>query len=681
MIEDKATRYHRLRRRAEVLATLAAGVVLLGLLLTNAALTLREYASMTAGAMPAGFEEATTVIAFAIALSLLLHIVELPFAYYQGFVLEHRYGLSNQTFRHWLNDQAKAGVLALVFSVLGASIVYAALRSSPQWWWLLSAAVFALAMIVLAQLAPVLLLPLFYQFKPLDRPALVERLMALAARANTHIRGVFEWTLSAHTKKANAALTGMGGTRRILLSDTLLADYSDDEIEVVLAHELSHHVHHDLWRSVATQAALLVAGFYAAHLALTRFADPLALRGLDDPAGLPLLLLTGGVCSFLFLPIANALSRRHERRADRYALDLTHHPEAFISAMKRLSQQNMAEEHPSQLVQWLFYSHPPIRQRIDAARRWSSSTGSGALRASGVLLIIIMGALTVEAQNSRKDNVAHRGASAYAPEHTLASYKLALEMKADFVEQDLAITKDGVLVCIHDPVLERTTNVEELFPDRATMVTWEGKTTRSWFVNDFTLAEIKRLDAGVWFDPKFKGERIPTFDEAVALVKGHAGMFPELKTPEVYEGRPVDFEQLVAAALDKHGLRGPKADLRTPIILQTFNEQTAKKLAEMKIGVPVVLLVNNGANVATADKVRAWKGIVNGFGPAKAIVQNNPEFVKWAHAEGMTVTPYTFRQSAVGRGFSNVRAEMDHFLYTLGVDGLFTDNPDQFPRK
>jgi STE24 endopeptidase len=676
--EDKATRYHRLRRRAEVLATLAAGVVLLALVLSNAALILREYAAMTTGAMPAGFEETGTVISFAIALSLLLHIIELPFGYYQGFVLEHRYGLSNQTLRHWLNDQVKAGVLALVFAAIGASIVYAALRSSPQWWWLMAAGIFALAMIVLAQLAPVLLLPLFYRFKPLERPALVDRLMALAARADTHIRGVFEWTLSAHTKKANAALTGMGGTRRILLSDTLLADYSDDEIEVVLAHELSHHVHHDLWRSVATQSALLVAGFYAAHLALIRFADPLALRGLDDPAGMPLLLLTGGVCSFLFLPIANALSRTHERRADRFALDLTHQPEAFISAMKRLSQQNMAEEHPSQLVQWLFYSHPPIRERIDAARRWAEGNVA---RVACLVAAVMMGAISVDAQNTRKLNVAHRGASGYAPEHTLASYKLALEMKADFVEQDLAITKDGVLVCIHDPVLERTTNVEELFPDRSTTVTWEGKTTRSWFVNDFTLDEIKRLDAGSWFDPKFKGERIPTFDEAVALVKGKAGLFPELKTPEVYAGRPVDFEQLVATALDKHGLRGSNADAKTPIILQTFNEATAKKLAGMKIGVPVVLLLNNGAAVASTDKVRAWKGIVNGFGPAKAVLLGNPDFVKWAHADGMTVVPYTFRQSGVGRGYASVREEMEHFLYTIGVDGVFTDNPDQFPRR
>src|SRR5687767_7633355 len=136
----------------------------------------------------------------------------------------------------------------------------------------------------------------------------------------------------------------------------------------------------------------------------------------------------------------------------------------------------------------------------------------------------------------RKHVVAHRGASAYAPEHTLAAYRLALEQGADFVEQDLAVTKDGILICLHDPTLERTTNVEELFPDRSSMVTWEGKTARSWLANDLTLAEIRRLDAGSWFDRKFAGERIPTFDEAVALIKGKAGMFPELKTPDVYDG-------------------------------------------------------------------------------------------------------------------------------------------------
>lgn len=299
-----------------------------------------------------------------------------------------------------------------------------------------------------------------------------------------------------------------------------------------------------------------------------------------------------------------------------------------------------------------------------------------ALAVAGVIAM----SSTSSAQAPRKVSVAHRGASAYAPEHTLASYKLAIEQGADFVEQDLAVTKDGVLICLHDPTLERTTNVEELFPDRSTTVTWEGKTVKAWLANDFTLADIKRLDAGSWFGATFAGERIPTFDEAVALVKGKAGLYPELKTPEVYEGRAVDFEALVATALDKHALRGPKADPKTPIILQTFGEASAKKLAAMHIGVPVVLLIGNPRGWDSADRVRAWKGVVQGLAPAKQILLKTPQLVTWAHAEGMTMTPYTFRSADTGQ-FPTVKAEMEHFLYTLGVDALFTDNPDQFPRR
>ena len=300
------------------------------------------------------------------------------------------------------------------------------------------------------------------------------------------------------------------------------------------------------------------------------------------------------------------------------------------------------------------------------------------LAACGLVFSISMSG---SAQYSKKTLVAHRGASAYAPEHTLAAYRLAIEQGADFVEQDLAVTKDGVLICLHDASLERTTNVEELFPGRVSTQTIEGKTRKAWLANDFTLAEIKTLDAGSWFDPKFKDEKIVTFDEAVALIKGKAGLFPELKTPEIYAGRDVKFEELVAAALDKHGLRGPKADPKTPIILQTFGEASARKLAEMKIGVPVVLLIGDGRGFDSAEKIKAWKGIVQGFGPAKQIVLKNPDFVKWAHAEGMTVTPYTITTRDLKSGFADITAEMNHYLYTLGVDAVFTDNPDKFPRK
>jgi glycerophosphoryl diester phosphodiesterase len=304
------------------------------------------------------------------------------------------------------------------------------------------------------------------------------------------------------------------------------------------------------------------------------------------------------------------------------------------------------------------------------------------MRLSIAIAIILFATVTGSAQYSKKTVVAHRGASAYAPEHTLAAYQLAIEMRADYVEQDLAVTKDGVLICLHDASLERTTNVEELFPDRSVSISIEGKTIKAWVANDFTLAEIKRLDAGSWFDKKFAGEKVPTFDEAIALIRGKAGIFPELKTPEIYAGRDVKFEEMVAAALDKHGLRGPKADLKTPVILQTFGQASARKLAQIKIGVPVVLLLNDDDGFKTAASLKAWKGIVQGFGPTKGIVLRNPDFVKWAHAEGMSVTPYTFRQSDTGKsGYKDVADEMAHYLYKLDVDALFTDNPDKFPRK
>jgi STE24 endopeptidase len=226
---------------------------------------------------------------------------------------------------------------------------------------------FTLALVGLTNLAPVLLLPLFFTVKPLDREDLRTRLLALAQRAGARVVGAYEWGLGGKTRKANAALAGIGGTRRILVSDTMLADYSDEEIEVVLAHELAHHVHGDIWKGIVLESVLIVSGFYLASRLLPAMGGAAGLRGVDDVAGLPLLLLAAGAVSVMMLPVANAMSRALERRADRFALQLTRNPAAFISAMRRLGAQNLAEEHPSRVVQWLFYSHPPMRERIAAA--------------------------------------------------------------------------------------------------------------------------------------------------------------------------------------------------------------------------------------------------------------------------------------------------------------------------
>jgi glycerophosphoryl diester phosphodiesterase len=293
------------------------------------------------------------------------------------------------------------------------------------------------------------------------------------------------------------------------------------------------------------------------------------------------------------------------------------------------------------------------------------------------LVIPLMIALATTAGPSpRKLLVAHRGASAYAPEHTLAAYRLALEQGADFVEQDLGVTSDGVLVCLHDPTLERTTDVEQVFPDR-----FRGDDSqRRWYVADFTLEEIKRLDAGRWFDPKFAGERVPTFQEAVDLVRGKAGLFPELKAPALYRDRGVDMAPIVAEALRRNDLARPgMAD--TPVILQSFDPVPLQALARDLPSVPRVLLfdtrgLERWGSDSGLDEIATF---ATGIGPAKAVLETDVTLVPRAHARKLTVIPYTFRASATGR-FKTVREEMAHFLSTLGVDGLFTDNPDQFPR-
>lgn len=280
-------------------------------------------------------------------------------------------------------------------------------------------------------------------------------------------------------------------------------------------------------------------------------------------------------------------------------------------------------------------------------------------------------------QDKSKVLIAHRGASAYAPEHTLEAYRLALQQGADFVEQDFQLTRDGILVCLHDRTLERTTDVEEVFPDRYR----EENGQRRWFVHDFSLQEIKQLDAGSWFGSEFADARIPTFEEAVQLVRGRAGLFPELKEPAVYREMGLEMERIVLEALSRHGL--DRRDSDTPVILQTFDAVSARLLtAQFRTRFPVVLLLgrDNYTDWGSPERLKAASVFVAGIGPNKALIELQPDLVKWAHDNGLSVTPYTFRASDVGKGYDSLQEEMNTFLHQYGVDALFTDNPDLFPR-
>ncbi|MEP7342356.1 MAG: glycerophosphodiester phosphodiesterase family protein [Acidobacteriota bacterium] len=306
-----------------------------------------------------------------------------------------------------------------------------------------------------------------------------------------------------------------------------------------------------------------------------------------------------------------------------------------------------------------------------------------------VVAVVLLAVFIAAAQpGGKKILIAHRGASGYAPEHTAAAYRLAIEQGADFVEQDLQITKDGVLVCLHDLTLERTTNVKDVFPTRSRSDVSEDQpqgsaAAKHWYVSDFTLAEIKQLDSGSWFNEKFKGERVQTWQEAIDMVRGKAGLYPETKAPEVYGKRGFDMEKLLLDSLKKNKLDRPNADPKTPVIIQSFSAESLKKMrGEYKTKLPLVFLIHADPQKQwlTADGLKKAKAFADGIGPNKILIDREPQIVKWAHAAGLTVTPYTFRSSAPGK-FKDVREEMRHFLFELGVDAVFTDNPDQFPKR
>ena len=316
------------------------------------------------------------------ALAVFLYLVILLFASkvlalgldFYSFRLEHRYRLSNQTLRGWLWDEVKGFLVTLLFACILGELVYFIMRQFPEHWWVLAWLGFLAIAILMAQLAPVILFPIFYKFEPLQDEDLKWRLIRLGERAGTRVRGVYKWNLSEKSRKANAALTGLGATRRIILADTLLDNYSAEEIEAILAHELGHHFPKHIAKGIAVEAAVTFVGFWAANwillLAIERWH---VFETLSDFANLPLLVLIFVVLSFLLMPAVNAFSRYNERQADRYAFENIGSISPFISSMNKLADQNLAERTPARWVEWWFHSHPAIARRIAAAKVWAKA--------------------------------------------------------------------------------------------------------------------------------------------------------------------------------------------------------------------------------------------------------------------------------------------------------------------
>lgn len=361
----KAKEYSRIRKRLLLLDLSLGAVYIVIWLAANLHLTARDW-----------ILSLTTNPYLAVALYELIFgapyfILDLPLSYFSGYVLPHRYGQSTQTRIGWITDQLKGLALSAVLGLIVLEVIYLLLRTYPDFWWLFAAAVMLFFTVVLASLAPILIMPLFYKFTPLEDQDLANRLIRLAERAGTRVQGVYRFDMSRRTKSANAALMGMGATRRIVLGDTLLDEFTPDEIETVLAHELGHHVHGDIPIGIAVNSILTLFSFWIAHLALTWSVDAFGLTSIADPAGLPIFGLVTAIISLIAMPLGNAYSRWRERKADRYALEATRKPEAFADAMTRLANQNLADADPAYWEVFLLYSHPPIRDRVAAAQTYS----------------------------------------------------------------------------------------------------------------------------------------------------------------------------------------------------------------------------------------------------------------------------------------------------------------------
>src|SRR6266436_6680698 len=367
----EARRYNRIRRWLGVADFIVGLVFLIALLVTGWTGTLRDLA------LRGSENYSLALFLYLLLLLVISKTLGIGLDYY-GFRLERKFKLSNQRFRSWIWDEAKCFLVGLVIATIVVELLYFTLRQWPQYWWLLAWGIFMVLFVALAQLAPVLLFPIFYKFEPLDNEDLRRRLILLSEHAGTRVRGIYRWKLSEKSKKANAALTGLGSTRRIILADTLLDNYAPEEIEAVLAHELGHHVHRHILKSIVVQAGTTLLGFWAANWVLHYSVDHHMFEELSDFANLPLLALTATALSLVLMPALNAYSRYNERQADRYAFESIASVEPFISSMNKLARQNLAERTPSRLVEVFFHSHPAISKRVAAAESWSRAQNQGA---------------------------------------------------------------------------------------------------------------------------------------------------------------------------------------------------------------------------------------------------------------------------------------------------------------
>ncbi len=303
---------------------------------------------------------------FAASLWAVQTLVAAPFTFYSGFVLEHRFRLTSRSFPAWVWDHVKGVLVTIPIAGALGIAAYLCLETFHNDWWLPVGALVTLTSVVMTAVAPVLIFPLFYTFLPLADGGLRQRIAELCGRARLRFDGIFTFDLSKTTRKANAGFAGIGRSRRIVLGDTLVRGFSDDEIETVVAHELGHYVHRHLLVGLLVGAVSSFLGLFVASRAYAWSLPWFGFSSVTEFAALPLLALWLGAFGLVTTPLGNMLSRHHERQADAYAIRLTGRPDAFASTLRKLATTNLADPSPHPLVEFLLYSHPSLGRRLRA---------------------------------------------------------------------------------------------------------------------------------------------------------------------------------------------------------------------------------------------------------------------------------------------------------------------------
>ena len=580
------------------------------------------------------------------------YLLQSTLSYFTGFRVGREFGLTTQTPAGWLKDR----VLGLVLQVLllgGATflVLFHLLKAAGPLWWLWASGLWVVFFLLMANLAPVLVMPLFNRFTPLDDEELSRRLARMVERAGVRVRGVYSMDMSRRTTAANAMLTGLGNTRRIILGDTLLDNFSADEIETVLAHELGHHARNHIVRGIAGGALLVMTAMFLSSRVLSpglqQALTQLATAGVEWPllSLVPAAILLLGIVATLALPLQNTVSRWYEVESDQFALEVTDKPQALAWAMAKLGQQNLAEYDPPWAVETLLYTHPSLVARIRHARQFAAAASHSekmkAMRAKGISPQDIgpenNSLQNISLEDSRPLIVAHRGASGYAPENTLAAFGASKKLGADFIELDVTLSLDDEVIVIHDDTVDRTTN-------------GTGR------VDQLTLADLRKLDAGAWWGPEFAGESIPTLAEVLELARGEdIGLYIEVKPSK--EKHPMLTDKVIDLVRE--------GDMAKRVVIQSFDPQVVTRVLQRMPEASPQLLTFKPAFKPEGRAIRSGAVGYNPWSIWLAFPVLGPWLIQRLKTAGLTVSVWTVNSP------TRMKA-----LAGLGVDAIITDLPD-----